>query len=305
MGLFKILFMLSFPKVAKLLKMAFFDEEAILFLEDLVKRTIEARREQKARRGDLIDLALDAIKDKSDKREVEDDQFEKDAVVNSNSDIINNISKQEMEELVWANAIQIFHAGYETTSTIMAVIAHFLAKNPDVKDKMVDEINEKLEDKSPEEMDYYDVQKLSYLDQVVNECTRHYPLTVVERKCVRDYKVAGTDFIIPEGMVVQIPTLAIMMDEKYFPNPDKFDPENFSAENKSKRSPYAFLSFGQGPRNCIGMRFALLQMKLALVRILTNFKIETCSKTVEKLEIDPQSRSGQPKGGFWVKLERR
>ncbi len=52
----------------------------------------------------------------------------------------------------------------------------------------------------------------------------------------------------------------IMKDEKYFSNPEKFDPEHFSPEKKAERSPYTFLAFGQGPRNCIGMRFALLQV---------------------------------------------
>jgi cytochrome P450 len=52
----------------------------------------------------------------------------------------------------------------------------------------------------------------------------------------------------------------IMKDERFFENPEKFDPENFSPEKKSERSPYTFLAFGQGPRNCIGMRFALLQV---------------------------------------------
>ena len=53
----------------------------------------------------------------------------------------------------------------------------------------------------------------------------------------------------------------IMKDEKYFNNPEKFDPDNFSPEKKAERNPYAFLAFGQGPRNCIGMRFALLQVQ--------------------------------------------
>jgi len=52
----------------------------------------------------------------------------------------------------------------------------------------------------------------------------------------------------------------IMKDEKYFSNPEKFDPDNFSAEKKAARSPYTFLAFGQGPRNCVGKRFALLQV---------------------------------------------
>ncbi len=63
----------------------------------------------------------------------------------------------------------------------------------------------------------------------------------------------------------------IMKDEKYFNNPEKFDPDNFSPEKKSERNPYAFLAFGQGPRNCIGMRFALLQVQIPAFNFPGNY----------------------------------
>ncbi len=132
-----------------------------------------------------------------------------------------------------------------------------------------------------------------------------YPLTVVERECVRDYPVPGSSFVVPKGMLVQIPTLAIMQDERYFPDPERFDPEHFSQEKKATRSPYAYLAFGQGPRNCLGMRFAMLQMKIALVKIIRTLKVIPCEKTVETLVPDPISRSHQPKGGIWLKVEKR
>ncbi|CAG7700842.1 unnamed protein product, partial [Allacma fusca] len=61
--------------------------------------------------------------------------------------------------------------------------------------------------------------------------------------------------------------------------PEKFNPEHFSAENKAKRHPYAYLPFGQGPRNCIAMRFALTETKAAIAHLVYNFKIEPCEKT--------------------------
>ena len=73
-------------------------------------------------------------------------------------------------------------------------------------------------------------------------------------------------------MLVQFPTHAYMRDPQYFPNPDEFNPENFSPKNKASRSPYAYLSFGQGPRNCVGMRFALLNIKVAFARLLLNYR---------------------------------
>ena len=96
-----------------------------------------------------------------------------------------------------------------------------------------------------------------------------------------------------------------MADARYFEEPEKFRPENFSPESKSERGPYPFMTFGHGPRNCIGMRFALLQLKMAIIRIVSNFKILPCAKTVDKLVMAPGSTSGQPIGGMWVKIEKR
>lgn len=246
------------------------------------------------------------IKLKGDQSAEEDDQFERDARVNVKQSQ-KKIPEDELEILLVANTLQLFLAGYETTSTILSVIIYFLAKNPDVQELAYQEIKDIIDENgSLEQLDYHTVKdRLQYLEKLIFEATRHYPLTVVERECVKDYKINGMEFVIPKGMLVQIPSLAFMKDEANFPDPEKFDPENFSPEQKAVRSPYAYLAFGQGPRNCIGMRFALLQMKIALTHVLYNYKVIPCAKTVEKLVPDPLSRTGQPIGGVWVKLEKR
>jgi cytochrome P450 family 6 len=96
-----------------------------------------------------------------------------------------------------------------------------------------------------------------------------------------------------------------MKEEKFYSQPEVFNPDNFSSEKKSERSPYSFLAFGQGPRNCIGMRFALLQVKTAIARLVFNYRILRSEKTVEHLIPDPMSRSMMPKGGIWVKVQKR
>ena len=75
------------------------------------------------------------------------------------------------------------------------------------------------------------------------------------------------------------------MDEQYYPNPKKFDPERFTKEAKAERHPMAFLSFGAGPRICIGSRFALLEMKVAIAKIVRDFTLRTCSRTPTDEEI--------------------
>jgi len=65
------------------------------------------------------------------------------------------------------------------------------------------------------------------------------------------------------------------------------------------------MGFGLGPRNCIGMRFALLQVKTAIVRLVANYEVLPCSKTIKEMIPDPLSRSFMPKGGIWMKLQKR
>ncbi len=96
---------------------------------------------------------------------------------------------------------------------------------------------------------------------------------------------------------------ALHSDPAVYPNPKEFNPDNFSKENKAKRSPYSFMPFGQGPRGCIGMRFALLEVKVALAEIIQNFILSPSEKTQEPLVLDMMKAT--PKGGIHINVERR
>lgn len=119
---------------------------------------------------------------------------------------------------------------------------------------------------------------MPYLHQVVHETLRLYPvLPVLDRECINPegYSLEPfSNFTIPYGMPLYIPTYAIQRDERYFPNPLKFDAERFSPENIGKILPFTNLPFGNGPRNCVGERFGLMQVKTGLVKILKDFRVE-------------------------------
>jgi len=86
-----------------------------------------------------------------------------------------------------------------------------------------------------------------------SETLRKYPpLPMLSRECSRPYKIPGTDTVLEKGVVVIIPVTALHYDSKYYPEPDRFDPERFSEEEKQKRHHYVYLPFGEGPRICIG-----------------------------------------------------
>lgn len=101
-----------------------------------------------------------------------------------------------------------------------------------------------------------------------------------------------------------IPIYAIHNDPDIYPNPDSFDPERFSDENKKNRHPMAFLPFGDGPRNCIGLRFGLMQSKVALIKLLTNFKFSPTKRTTVPMTFDSTSLVLSPKDGMWLKVEK-
>jgi cytochrome P450 family 6 len=88
---------------------------------------------------------------------------------------------------------------------------------------------------------------------IVSETLRKYPpIPALMRECSKPYKIPETDFVLDTGVRVIIPVIGLHHDPKYYPEPDRFDPERFSEEEKQNRHHYVYLPFGEGPRICIG-----------------------------------------------------
>lgn len=130
------------------------------------------------------------------------------------------------------------------------------------------------------------------------------PVPQLIRTASRDYKMPNTNLTIPKGTLTLIPAYAIHMDSNIYPEPEKFDPERFLEENKRNRHSMAFLSFGEGPRNCIGERFGLMQTKLAIISLLMNFKFSPNSLTSIPMKFDPTALTLAPHNDMWLKIEK-
>ena len=122
------------------------------------------------------------------------------------------------------------------------------------------------------------------------------------RACNSDYNLPGTDYTVRRNDLVSISAIGIHHDERYYPNPEQFNPDNFSKEACQSRSPYTFLGFGQGPRACIGMRFALLEAKVAVAMMMRKYTFLPSNKNAAVLELEPTSQLGYIKGGLWSKI---
>ncbi|KAK7789228.1 hypothetical protein R5R35_007053 [Gryllus longicercus] len=147
---------------------------------------------------------------------------------------------------------------------------------------------------------------MSYLDKVIQETLRKYPpLPNHFRRCTVPYTIPGTKVRLEKGTRVFIPILGLQMDPAYFPHPHKFDPERFSEENKATRPRFAYLPFGEGPRNCIGMRFGQLQTKLGLAVLLHSYRFTPCDQTLRQVRFEPKAVFTASRGGNWLRLAAR
>lgn len=130
------------------------------------------------------------------------------------------------------------------------------------------------------------------------------PVFQLIRTATRDFKIPNTDLTIFKGTLTVIPIHAIHNDPDVFPNPEVFDPERFSDENKKNRHSMAFIPFGDGPRNCIGMRFGLMQTKVGLIKLLTSFKFSPSSRTTIPMTFNSKSLTLSPINDMWLKVEK-
>ena len=169
-------------------------------------------------------------------------------------------------------------AGYETTATTLGFMSHNLAVNPDCQERLYDELITAL---GPDgEIGYDELQQLPYLDACICETLRLFPpIPRVEREANSNFKLGDTGIQFHKGLMVEIPVYVIHHSEEYYQNAEQFDPERFMPENRHKIIPYTFLPFGTGPRNCIGMRFALMEIKLAMAHIITRYRFKTTDQT--------------------------
>ncbi|CAI9723446.1 cytochrome P450 4V2-like [Octopus vulgaris] len=192
--------------------------------------------------------------------------------------LLDKLHEGEIDQTMLREEVDTFmFEGHDTTLAGISWTLYFIAAYPDVQKKLQKEIDNFYGEN--EEPTLTNLKKLIYLECVIKEVQRLYPsVAVMGRLAAEDFKVGPYE--VKKGTSISIMISALHRDPKNFPDPDRFDPDRFLTEDRNIH-PYAFIPFSAGPRNCIGQRFAMIEEKVVLSRIIQRFNLETTQKREE------------------------
>jgi cytochrome P450 len=247
--------------------------KAVERLDATIFRMIDERRRNGGARADLLSILIRARDEEGDGTGMTDEQL-----------------RDEM--------MTIFLAGHETVANALTWTWYLLSQNPEVEAKLQTEIDEALQGRLPMAEDY---PKLSYTEMVFAESMRLYPPAWLIGRCaLNDYQIDG--YFIPAGSNFLISQYLVHRNEKYFPDPLKFDPERWRPEERESRPKFSYFPFGGGPRVCIGEHFAWMEGALVIATVAQSWKM----RLVEGHPVEPHPMiTLRPKYGMKMIVERR
>ncbi len=218
-------------------------ERAIKQLDKIIHQIIRMRRDSLQERNDLLTLLLQA----------------------QDEDGSRMTDRQLRDEVM-----TLFLAGHETTALALSWTWYLLAQHPEVESKLVNELKEALDGRSPT---VADLQRLRYTEMVIKESMRLYPPAwVLGREAIKGFEINGVS--IPSGAQLMISPWLMHRDPRYFDQPEAFRPERWANEQIKQLPKYAYFPFGGGPRLCIGNTFAMMEATLILATITQRFHLE-------------------------------
>ncbi|XP_063709291.1 cytochrome P450 4d1-like [Culicoides brevitarsis] len=254
-------------------------DELVKFLHDFAINVIRARRKQLF--GDVNANQIDATDDFGIKKRMALLDLLLKTKING-IPLTDDDIREEVDSFMFA--------GHDTTTSALSFLCYNLARHPAIQAKVYDEICGLVLDSGKIKIKQFSLKlfprqlnELKYLDLVIKESLRlHPPVPFVARKCSEDMIFGGK--IFPKGSDISLAFYLLSRDERFFKDPEKFLPERFDLnENPEKLHPFAFTPFSAGPRNCIGQKFALYEIKTAIVKILQNFELSLADDSFQPI----------------------
>ncbi|KAH7986932.1 hypothetical protein HPB52_024620 [Rhipicephalus sanguineus] len=262
----------------------------------LAYKAVDDRRNNPLPDGkkDILQILLDA--------ETEEEEVN-DTVTNG----VFKVDKKMSSTEVSVNTAMLLIAGFGTTSVALSFVCYMLANHLDIQERVREEVKQVR--RKYGSLDYTAVtQGLKYLSCVVDETLRVFPVVVafVTRSAREDFEYKGVKY--SAGLSIMSPTMVVQKDPKAWTEPERFDPDRFLPENVAQQHGMAYQPFGQGPRNCIGKRLALIEIIYTVGRIVERFRLEPGPSQKENLELrfysmvcEPREGPGSNSSPYWMK----
>ncbi|KHJ98075.1 unspecific monooxygenase [Oesophagostomum dentatum] len=261
----EVSFVILFPNVAaafqKITGVSVLNNAANKFFLNTLENMFEERKKgNEMKYNDFFQILLNSLVE-DDAERVKDEEIEFEH---------NNITKGLSKGDILGQAFMFVLAGFETTPAALHLAVYMMAMHPEIQQQCREEITRVCGNE--DDVTYEMLNELKYTEQCIAETLRMYPPVVrTNRLCTKDITLKGIK--LKKGCIFTFPIRAIHYSRDYYRNPEVFDPDRWSAEERSSRDPLTFVPFGYGPRNCIGMRVAQMQMKIALVHILRRYEL--------------------------------
>ncbi|CAH2249528.1 jg18770 [Pararge aegeria aegeria] len=247
----------------------------------IVRQIMAQRNYKPCGRNDFIDLMLEL----KQKKKIVGESIEK-----RNVDGTPELVEFDLDDQLLAAQVFIFFAaGFETSSSASSFLLHMLAFHPEAQERCRKEVDEVLNNYDGK-LCYDAVKDMKYLEMAFKEGLRLLPSPGYLLRLTCDkYHIPGTDVTIDEGTSVVISVEALCSDERYFEDPETFNPERFHPDNIRNIEKCVYMPFGDGPRACIGERMGAMQTMAGVAAILKNFNVTPSRNSLRRPRIDPKS----------------
>lgn len=275
LGVVKIILHTVMPSVCNTLRISTQPREIWEYFSELVKNVLKSREANDSGRTDLVSLLMKLMNEGS-----------------------GQIEKIDFKEAV-GHFFAFFQAGHHTTEVTLSHILLRLSQYKDVQENVRKEIESTLSEKGA--ITYESIKEMVYLDNVISETLRIHPvLGVIKRLCTKPYYLDAS-LEIPKNTAVYIPVDYLQNHPANFKEPQVFNPDRFSTGTFETA---AYMPFGKGPRLCLGMRLAELEMKKAICAIVSEYEILPSKKMNFPIVFDPKTLffTNIPIGGIWIQF---
>ncbi|EDV91896.1 cytochrome P450 4g1 [Drosophila grimshawi] len=198
----------------------------------------------------------------------------------------------------------IMFEGHDTTSAGSSFALCMLGIHKDIQERVFAEQKAIFGDKMQRDCTFADTMEMKYLERVILETLRMYPpVPLIARRLDHDVKLTSGPYTVPKGTTVVVLQYCVHRRADIYPNPTKFDPDNFLPERAANRHYYSFIPFSAGPRSCVGRKYAMLKLKVLLSTIVRNYIVHSTDTEADfKLQADIILKL---ENGFNISLEPR